>query len=136
MPIQQTRPEVGFHLAGHSQSPFPFRVSDRITELQHQRALVQQQLAWLDREIVRESGDLTIVPEVKAPSAPPSAISSAAAAEAAAAEILAKYRQEAPGSMAKDARKGCILWFIFAMGMMVIFAIGAYFIYANTQGRS
>src|SRR4051812_37531409 len=50
--------EIGDHLALAPSSIFPLtpRVSDRLNDLRRQRALAQEQLAWLDREIARETG--------------------------------------------------------------------------------
>ena len=115
-------------------------MSDRLTELQRQRALAQEQLAWFDREIAKETGQAqpaAFTPE-RGPVATPqsaTAVRIAADAEAAARtaeEILARYHQPGP-SMEKDVKRGCYLYFILALGLLVIFAVGAYFLYINTK---
>ncbi len=112
-------------------------MSDRLEALKRQRALAQEQVAWFDREIARETGEMPAVASllesqpVTAPPAP-----TVTAPPNAVADILARYQQEPSGSMAKDARRGCILYFVLAMGLMAIFAIGAYVIYAQTRDNS
>jgi hypothetical protein len=132
--IQQTRPEAGFHLAGHFSIPFPPPVSDRLAELQRQRALAQEQLAWFDREIAKETGQAPAppvpVPAVVAPVpvvAPITPVTDAATAQVA-DEIIARY-EKSPQNAAKDAKKGCYLWFIFGLGMLAICAVSIYLIY-------
>ncbi len=114
-------------------------MSDRLTDLQRQRALLQEHLAWLDREIARESGSAADQPA--SPNADhgfhaPQAGFGAAARPAvmpSAADILASYSQEKPGNMAKDAKRGCLLYFVFAMGALFLCAMGAYLLYVNTH---
>ena len=111
---------------------------DRLTELQRQRALAQEQVAWLDREIARETGQAlpaAFTPE-RGPAATPrpaTAVRVAADAEARAAEeILAQYQQPGP-SMEKDVKRGCYLYFFLALGLLGLFAVGAYFLYINSR---
>jgi len=105
-------------------------VSDRLTELQHQRALVQQQLAWLDREIARESG-------APAPEVNPGAVGAAGMPPVAPAvrtptaeEILAQYAPPTANTT-RDVKRGCYLYFVFALGMLVICASSVYVIYTR-----
>jgi cell division septum initiation protein DivIVA len=109
-------------------------VSDRLAELQRQRALAQEQLAWLDREIAKETGQtpVTAAPTpVAAPAAAPSrpAVSEEAAARAA-AEIIAQYERPA-GSMTQDAKRGCYLYFALALGTVIAGTALAYFLYTR-----
>jgi hypothetical protein len=116
-------------------------VSDRLTELQRQRALAQEQLAWLDREIAREAGQpATVVPP--APPVPvPNALTSAPvqpalppAAAQAADEIIARYQHEA-GTGAQDVKRGCYLYFFVALGLLVVGTLAAYFLIGFVRGR-
>lgn len=116
---------------------------DRLAELVRQRALVQEHLAWLDREIAQA----TPAPVAPAPAAPPvpvplpaPAVSEAgpahvaesrpAMAEAAADEIIERYRPS-PGSVRTEVRKGCLLYFVAAFVLLglgtalLYFAIGS-----------
>jgi hypothetical protein len=109
-------------------------VSDRLQDLQRQRALVQEQLAWLDREIAALQGPTappptpvpyaTPVPPVAPRYTPPSS-ADAAAAEQAADEILAQYRQESQ-SLQTTVRRGCFLYFFIAMGLLILGVFGLY----------
>ncbi len=109
-------------------------MSDRLDELKRQRTLAQEQLAWLDREIARETGQ---TPAPAAPSPAPAsvtapqraAISDEEAAHAA-QEIIAQYEKPA-GSMTQDVRRGCFLAFFFALGAVVLLAVTAYIIYTR-----
>ena len=111
-------------------------MSDRLTELQRQRALAQEQLAWLDREIARESGQALPVastPE-RGPAATPRSVAAvrvaadADAAARAAEEILAQYQQPGP-TLEKNVKRGCYINFFLALAALGIFATGAYFLY-------
>jgi hypothetical protein len=109
-------------------------VSDRLKDLQRQRALAQEQLAWLDREIAREAGQplpASPVPVVSlAPSLPASPARDAVSAAQAAAEaeaILAQYRSE-PEKLQKSIKLGCYLYFFLALGMLVLGIAAWYFL--------
>ena len=138
MPSEKSRipgtihPACRSQLAGAAQSVFLNGVSDRLAELQHQRSLAQQQLSWLDREIARETG-------APPPAAnPPAVVARAAAPTVSAAgnptaeEILAQYGQPT-GNTTRDVKRGCYLYFIFALGMLVISAVSVYFIYTRLR---
>ena len=104
-------------------------MSDRLNELQRQRALAQEQVAWFDREIARERGETVLpavpLPAVVAPATPavtekPAATASAAAADAQAAEIIERFKKTEP-PIRDDVRRGCFLYFI---GAFVLLALG------------
>jgi hypothetical protein len=111
-------------------------MSDRLTELQRQRALAQEQLAWLDREIARESGQA--LPAASTPERGPAATPRSAtagrvaddAAARAAEEILAQYQQPGP-TLEKNVKRGCYIYFFLALAALGIFATGAYLLYVN-----
>ena len=90
----------------------------RLAELNHQRALVREQLAWLDREIAAESAVLPPLgsPTLTAPlTAPVAALGSA---ELQAAEAY----QPDPVSAASDTRRGCLI----AIAVIVLLIVGAF----------
>jgi hypothetical protein len=118
-------------------------VSDRLTELQRQRALAQEQLAWLDREIARETSQAATAAVIPpAPPVPvPTALTSApvqpdmpAATAQAADEIIARYQHEA-GTGAQDVKRGCYLYFFVALGLLVVGTLAAYFLIGFVRGR-
>jgi hypothetical protein len=116
-------------------------MSDRLEELVRQRALVQEHLAWLNREIANaaEAAKATtaappapLSPAV-ARAVPPAVIlapSPAAPATGAGAlqadEIMAQY-QATPGNVKQDVRKGCLLYFSAALGLLVLVVTVLYF---------
>lgn len=107
-------------------------MSDRLKELQRQRALLQEHAAWLEQEIARETGAMPAVASLLDPK-PKSEADSAPAPVTPmmdpAAEIINRYNREAPNTMAADAKRGCILYFIFGMGLLALSALGAYVVY-------
>lgn len=119
-------------------------MSDRLKELQRQRALAQEQLAWIDREIAKESGQApaqpvaaplpvvapaapAVVPAPAAPAAP-----SAAEAERLADEIIARYKDEHATSPA-DVKRGCFLYFGLAFLLVAVGLVALYFYSASRQ---
>ncbi len=106
-------------------------MSDRLADLQRQRALAQEQVAWFDREIARETRQVSAtVP----PAAVPAALKplASAAIDHTADEIIAQYQQN-PLTTEKDVKKGCYLYFACAMGVVVLFAVSVYFIYTHLR---
>jgi hypothetical protein len=135
--VRRTRPTSS--LAGLLNPAFPSPVSDRLAELQRQRALAQEQLAWFDREIARESRQTGPAPVASTTALPSSPIISATVVEDSpndavvarvADDIIAQY-QQVPANAAQDAKKGCYLWFAFLMMTVVLFGVGVYLIYRN-----
>ena len=129
-------------------------MSDRLQDLLRQRALIHEQLAWLDREIaaatdaphpaavaptpratvspapvVTQSGYLAAQAAAiarHAVAAPASADPVNPAAAAAADAILEKYRV-APDSLKTDVRKGCFLYFAAALALVALVVVGLYY---------
>jgi len=116
-------------------------MSDRLDELVRQRALVQEHLAWLNREIANaaEAAKATTA----APPAPlspagaravPPAVTLAASPAAPttgvgpieADEIMAQY-QATPGNVKQDVRKGCLLYFSAALVLLGLVVTVLYF---------
>jgi hypothetical protein len=115
-------------------------MADRLEELRRQRALVQQHLEWLDREIAAESGKstqaqtgakLAAVVTLSNPAnvtAPPGPAESAPQRNPDAADkILDEYRV-APESLQSDVRKGC--WIYFAAALAIFFGVVAILYFA------
>ena len=137
-------------------------MSDRLQDLLRQRALSQEQLAWLDREIAATSAaDATTTPTpapaprpARAPLPQPGYLASqpaaiaehqAAAARdpatargenpavaAAADAILEKYRVQ-PDSLKTDVRQGCFLYFFGALAVVAVIIAG---LYSALSGRT
>jgi hypothetical protein len=113
-------------------------MSDRLKELQRQRALAQEQVDWFDREIAALAGGQATVsaaPPSPAPVPVPAAVPSAPSsteATAMAEQILSQYRRPG-GDVQADIKRGCILYFIFALGALAILAVGAYVLYRSTH---
>ena len=132
-------------------------MSDRLSQLLRQRALMQEHLAWLDREIADASASsVTPLPTAAVPvpastpvtrtSAPLSPLSNLSAQASAilqrpphspipspevlpeADDILEQYRV-APDAMKTDVRKGCLLYFFGALALLALGAVAFY--YAN-----
>jgi hypothetical protein len=102
---------------------------DRLQELRRQRALVQEQLAWLDREIASASGEATPKPAAQSlPSAP--AVQSQPTLPAAdgdtVVELIKSYQDESRSSPAK-AYWGCILIFVAALVLFALCVFAFYF---------
>ena len=122
-------------------------MSERLADLRRQRALVAEQLAWLDQEIAAAAGSAPAavspapvapaVPAVAAPVAPPlpparvpvpPPIAAPPAALAEADEMLEKYRVE-PGALKSNVTKGCFLYFFAALALVALAVVGLYFFF-------
>ena len=91
--------------------------SDHLNELRRQRALVQQQLDWLDREIAK--GDPTDqVPPVK-----PTIRTSHEAAPA--QDVL--IPEPDPVAASQDAKRGCLFAFFTLMALLAALMVALYF---------
>ena len=104
-------------------------MSDRLDDLVRQRALVQEHLAWLNREIANAAEAAkaaTAAPPAPLPPAGASAVPSAVVLAPSptgpatgvgaieADEIMAQY-QATPANVKQDVRKGCLLYFSAAL---------------------
>jgi hypothetical protein len=101
-------------------------VSDRLKDLQRQRALAQEQLAWLDREIAAASGGTQHAPPAIPP--PGQAVPASAEAAAAAEAIIAKYQRD-PAAVQGHVKRGCYVYFILAF---VLVGLGLLALYLHT----
>jgi hypothetical protein len=98
-------------------------MSDRLSELHRQRALVAEQLAWLDREIAAAGGEAPATPAALAPPANPGGAPDPPAAE----KILAEFRSEAERSPAKT-RQGCLWSFAAGIALLVLGVVAIYWL--------
>jgi hypothetical protein len=129
-------------------------MSDRLQELRRQRTLIQQHLAWLDREIAAASDQPVVAPPATAPipdpvaSVAPAVVAPVVAAPAvapipvvapaipaepiapevaaAADAILDEYRV-APDALQTGVKKGCYLYLLAAFGLLALGVIGLYY---------
>ncbi len=108
-------------------------MSDRLTELQRQRALLQQHLAWIEREIATEAAQSGAPVHLSppTPTAAPAPTSSVTAAQPDAEAILSQYRSE-PASLHENVRKGCFLYFALAF-LLVGLAVTALYLYTRSR---
>lgn len=126
-------------------------MSDRLSELRRQRALLEQHLAWLDREIAAaespSAGELApesgsepaasaAIPSIPATPAPgpgiartvparvdsPTSSGNQPSASLTADAMLDKYRTS-PDTVRQDVRKGCLIYFTLAFVILFV-AIG------------
>ena len=100
-------------------------MADRLQELLHQKALLNEQAAWLEREIIAEQARIGALPE-SAPRASedtppdeplPDAPTFPAAVDANANAILEQYRSS-PRSLQQEVRRGCFLYFFGALALL------------------
>jgi hypothetical protein len=110
-------------------------VSDRLNDLQRQRALAQEQVEWFDREIARENSQPLPLPLPKPVSAPPGVpavappVAAIVKAAADAESILAQYQSD-PEGLRKNVRFGCVLYFCAALVLLVLGLAAFYFLHA------
>lgn len=111
--------------------------SDRLAELQRQRALVQEHLAWIEREIVAadSTSPLSNPTGPNQPAATPAAakastpVATASTTENLSADVEAlmdPYRVS-PVDVQRDVRKGCLLYFVGALILGTGAVIGLYY---------
>lgn len=124
-------------------------MADRLAELLRQRALLQEHVAWLDREIAAASNSASpalaapptpgpraaLAPSIPAPpitvrhlplaaSAP--VIAPAADAGATDPDVILEQYRVAPAALKTDIRKGCLLYFVGALVFVGLVVAGLY----------
>jgi hypothetical protein len=108
-------------------------MSARLNELRHQRALAQEQLAWLDREIARETGGMETPPAVSLGVAPGLSVRRTATAPAAtspalsADEIMAQYQNSQGLTMQSEVKRGCLIYFFAAFALLGLGLVAVWF---------
>jgi hypothetical protein len=99
-------------------------VSDRLKDLQRQRALAQEQAAALEREIAREMG--TAAAPTAVPSAPtPTPAPAPAGADTHADELIERYApKEKP--LHEQVKQGCLIYLALAFGAVGLCILALY----------
>lgn len=114
-------------------------MSDRLAHLRRQRALAQEQLDWINREIAEAEAPggqkpIAAVPKTKE-TAPalvsagvpvPLPATSATAATPEDEEIIARYRV-GTDALQKDVRRGCFIYFAVALFLLAVGVAILYF---------
>lgn len=98
-------------------------MSDRLVDLRRQRALVQEQLNWLDAEIRAAEQRLPAASvAASAPPSPPPASKPPAAASAidAMADAMLEEYKIPPKALHTDVKKGCLLYFAGALVLLIL----------------
>jgi len=111
-------------------------MTDRSQRLLRQRALIQEHLDWLNREIAENQEvpplpTKVVQPTQGVPATPPATTIPSDDAE----KILGQF-QKNTGDLQTDTRRGCLFIFSIAMGLFVVSVIVAYFFYARHLGRA
>ena len=114
-------------------------MSDRLQELRRQRALVQEHLAWLDREVAALAGPQSapseprvdppvVLPAATVPLILPAVVAAPLAPEIAAVadSIIDEYRVP-PETLKTDVKKGCFVYFFAALALVSLGVFGFYF---------
>jgi hypothetical protein len=110
-------------------------MTDRLQKLLRQRALLQEHLAWLDREIAENQQDVPPLPVATSTPAPiATSLASAAAPSDEAEKILGQF-QEKSGDLHTDTRRGCLLIFSIGMTLFALAVLVAYYFYTRHLGR-
>ena len=99
---------------------------DRLAQLRRQRALAQEQIDWINREIAEAESEnsrkpasvllqgVVTTPEATATPSLPSSASSSAATTSEDDDLIARYRV-GPDALKNDVRKGCFIYFAAAL---------------------
>lgn len=96
---------------------------DRLPELLRQKVLLQEHLAWLDREIAAHSAvgqPSAPVPSATAPLRPAPATLPAPAATAAEAERILEQCRAASADIPGNVKKGCFLYLALALALLAL----------------
>ena len=99
----------------------------RLDVLRRQRALVQQNLAWLDREIAAEEAQTSSVTPSN-PAATPDLAGTAVppAAAIADADAIIEHNRSGESNLKADVRRGC---FLYAAGAFAVLVVGVFLLY-------
>jgi hypothetical protein len=120
-------------------------MSDRLSELQRQRALAQEQVAWFDREIAREQSRTPAAFSPLPAAAAPSPVAPATAAPAnnpassadtdldrKAEEILKRFKH-AEHPVRNEVRRGCFLYFFSAFALLALALLAFYLLHQQPE---
>jgi hypothetical protein len=119
---------------------------DRLNELLRQRALIQDHLSWLDRQIISESDGISPLaspttvsgqseggkqPLVSTPLPfAPAGLPDPAQSNHEADAILADYKKD-PRRQQSDIKRGCFLYFLGALAFVSLVVFLFYFFYSR-----
>jgi hypothetical protein len=108
-------------------------VSDRLAELRRQRQLLQEHLAWLDREIAATDSPPIdpapiAVPAVNPATSKPAPVTPSGPDDA---DALLRQYTASPESLHQDVRKGCFLY--FALASLAVIALVAVLYFALSR---
>jgi len=110
-------------------------MSDRLQNLLRQRALIQEHLAWLEREISQADGVPSLPPPANRPPQVAASTTTPALDPASEAEKILGRFQKDPSAVQTDTRRGCLLIVALALGITGLVAIVAYYFYGRHLGR-
>ena len=99
-------------------------MSDRLTDLQRQRALIQGQLEWIDQEIAREQGTPATSPNL-ASAVPKTETDHAPHTEADADAIISQFGSDTKNEV-QGVKKGCFVAFGVALALLALSVFGFY----------
>ena len=105
-------------------------MSDRLEEFRRQRGVLRAHLEWLDREIAALDGTAP----GQAPTELPPAPAAPAHVDADAEAILAEYRRP-PVSIQKQAKVGCLLYFVALLALMALAVAVLYVFVKRAHGH-
>lgn len=101
-------------------------MSDRLTDLQRQRALIQGQLEWIDQEIARERGTPAPTPNLaRAVPRPETNNSPKTETEADAEAIISQFGSDTKNEI-QGVKKGCFIAFGIALALLGLVVFGFY----------
>lgn len=106
--------------------------SDRLKELQRQRALAQEQVAWFDREIAKEQSLAAPAQRVEKPISPASGGGVPSPHESTSpldAEKLIERYQSGGTSIKSEVKRGCFLYFFAAFALLIVTVIIFYLLW-------
>jgi hypothetical protein len=102
--------------------------SSRLAELERQRALVREQLAWLEREIARERADAPVLSDGSASRAQSaSELAAYTAPQSAGLKSATDEYQPNPKDAAESARRGCLMAVLTTFVFLVAAFVALYF---------
>ena len=119
---------------------------DRLNELLRQRALIQEHLSWLDRQIITESDGISPLASRSTTSGQsaagkqllvstllpftPAGLPDPAQSNHEADAILADYKKD-PQRQQTDVKRGCFLYFLGALAFVSLVVFLFYFFYSR-----
>ena len=110
-------------------------MTDRLQELQRQRALIREQLLWIEREIAATEGIPSLPTKLSpSPQTAPASAAPSVSGSSEAEKILTEFKRDT-AVVGTDARRGCLLIFSIAMGLFALAVIIGYYFYGRHLGR-